>query len=265
MIKSRSTAALLGGRLAILRAVVRAEGGRGGAGRCCARPGMGGCAEGIPGLASSTSAQARASADGACLPRGGVDVGGRRKGFDVAVVDDRRILALQGRLTCQQVVDLTMANRPRVTAIDSPRSCAPPGQTARDGERQLFKSVCGIRWTPDESRVHASAYYAWIIEELALFDALATRGVEVIEVFPTASWTRWHGERGARTRSAWTRQGLEALGLDGVPPRTNQDQRDAIAAAVTARQHTLVMTDTMGDIVVPASHWRPAGPQAPVW
>jgi predicted nuclease with RNAse H fold len=58
--------------------------------------------------------------------------------------------------------------------------------------------------------VHASAYYAWIIEGLTLFDALVAHGVEVIEVFPTASWTRWHGKRGSRTRSAWTRQGLAA-------------------------------------------------------
>jgi hypothetical protein len=48
-------------------------------------------------------------------------------------------------------------------------------------------------------RVHASAYYAWIIEGLALFDALVVHGVEVIEVFPTASWTRWYGKRGSRT------------------------------------------------------------------
>lgn len=41
----------------------------------------------------------------------------------------------------------------------------------------------------------------------------------------------------------------------GVPTRTNQDQRDAIAAAMTARQHTLAMTETMGDIVVPAGRW----------
>jgi len=185
----------------------------------------------------------------------GVDVGGKRKGFDVAVIDDRRVLALQGRMTCQQVVDLVMANPPRAAAIDSPRSCAPAGRTAREGELQLAKSICGIRWTPDVDRVHASAYYAWIIEGLALFDALVAHGVEVIEVFPTASWTRWHGKRGSRTRSAWTRQGLAALGLEGVPARTNQDQRDAIAAAMTARQHTLTMTETMGEIVVPAGRW----------
>lgn len=185
----------------------------------------------------------------------GVDVGGKRKGFDVAVIDDRRVLALRSHRACQQVVEIVIENRPAVVAIDSPRSCAPDGQAARDGELQLARSICGIRWTPDARRVHASAYYAWILEGLALFDALADRGAEVIEVFPTASWTRWHGRRGQRTRAAWTRQALAALGLDGVPARTNQDQRDAIAAAMTARQHSLALTETMGDLVVPAGRW----------
>lgn len=185
----------------------------------------------------------------------GVDVGGKRKGFDVAVIDDRRVLALQGHLTCQQVVALVLENRPAVVAVDSPRLCAPDGQTARDGELQLNKSICGIRWTPDERRVRASAYYAWIVEGLALFGALAACGVEVIEVFPTASWTRWHGARGPQTRAAWTRQGLASLGLAGVPALTNQDQRDALAAAMTGRQHSLALTETMGDIVVPAARW----------
>ncbi len=153
----------------------------------------------------------------------GVDVGGKRKGFDVAVIDDRQVLALQSRLTCKQVVDLLMENRSAVIAIDSPCCCAPDGQAARDGELQLVKSICGIRWTPDARRVYASACYAWILEGLAPFDALAANGVAVVEVFPTASWTRWHGRRGPRTRAAWTRQGLAALGLDNVPARTNHE------------------------------------------
>jgi predicted nuclease with RNAse H fold len=185
----------------------------------------------------------------------GVDVGGKRKGFDVAVIDDRHVLALQGHLACRQVVNIVIEKRPAVVAIDSPRSYAPEGQTARDGELQLAKSICGIRWTPDARRVRASAYYAWILEGVALFGALAVHGVEVIEVFPTASWTRWHGKRGSQSRAAWTRQGLAALGLESVPERTNQDQRDAIAAAMTARQHSLDRTETMGDIIVPAGHW----------
>ena len=183
----------------------------------------------------------------------GVDVGGKRKGFDVAVIDDRRVLALQGHLTREQVADLAMQYQPVAIAIDGPCCCACEGRTARDGELQIARAICGIRWTPDERHVHASAYYAWILEGLALFHALAAHHVEVLEVFPTASWTRWQGKRGSRTRAAWTRQGLAALGLDGVPARTNQDQRDAIAAAMTARQHSLGLTETIGDIVVPAS------------
>ena len=75
----------------------------------------------------------------------------------------------------------------------------------------------------------------------------------MIEVFPTASWTRWHGKRGRQTRASWTRQALTALGLLGVPARTNQDQRDAIAAAMTARQHAAGTTETIGEIVVLAA------------
>jgi predicted nuclease with RNAse H fold len=185
----------------------------------------------------------------------GVDVGGERKGFDVAVIDESLVLAIQNRLGRHDVADLVIAYQPSAVAIDSPRSCAPDGQTARDCERQLARSICGIRWTPDEHRVHASPYYAWIVEGLGLHAALADQGVDAIEVFPTASWTRWYGKRGTRSRATWTRQGLAALGLDGVPARTNQDQRDAIAAAVTARLHTLAKTETIGEIVVPLMAW----------
>jgi predicted nuclease with RNAse H fold len=182
----------------------------------------------------------------------GVDVGGQRKGFDAAVIDDRGVLELRGRLSCRQAVDLVTAHSPAVVAIDSPHTFAPDGQTCRDDERQLARSICGIRWTPDRQHVHASPYYAWILEGVALFDALSGCGAEaVIEVFPTASWTRWCGKRGSRSRATWTRQGLSALDLEGIPVRTNQDQRDAIAAAMTARQHSAGMTEAIGDIVVP--------------
>jgi predicted nuclease with RNAse H fold len=99
--------------------------------------------------------------------------------------------------------------------------------------------------------VHGSEYYAWVAQGLALFEALAGGAAEVIEVFPTASWTRWLGKRGSRSRIAWTRDGLSALDLASLPSRTNQDQRDAIAAAVTARLHARGLTEAYGEIVVP--------------
>jgi predicted nuclease with RNAse H fold len=184
----------------------------------------------------------------------GVDVGGPRKGFDVALVDSVRVISLAGGLDAAAVCSLVDASRPALVGIDSPCRCAPDGETSRKDERLLARAVCGIRWTPDAARVHGGgSYYSWIVEGLRLYALLAERGVHAVEVFPTASWTRWHGARDGRPRSDWTREALSALGLDGVPGRTNQDQRDAIAAAVTARQHTAGATERFGDIVVPVS------------
>ncbi len=146
----------------------------------------------------------------------GVDVGGKRKGFDAAVLDERNLVRLGSRLKCGEVVQIVDEAQPSVVAIDSPCSCAAPGETTRDGERELARAVCGIRWTPADAVVRANPYYAWIVEGLALYRALEGREFVVIEVFPTASWTRWLGFRGSRARAAWTRDGLTRLGLHGV-------------------------------------------------
>jgi len=50
----------------------------------------------------------------------GVDVGGPRKGFDVALIDDREVLELRSRLGTSDVVALVEAARPDVVGIDSP-------------------------------------------------------------------------------------------------------------------------------------------------
>jgi predicted nuclease with RNAse H fold len=94
-------------------------------------------------------------------------------------------------------------------------------------------------------------HYEWIREGLALYEALEQLGVPAVEVFPTASWTRWGGARGDGGRARWSRQVLASLSLSGVSARTNQDQRDAIAAALTARQHTDGATEAFSEIVVP--------------
>jgi predicted nuclease with RNAse H fold len=180
-------------------------------------------------------------------------VGGKRKGFDVALIDDRALLLLCSAVDRDGVIDVIERARPAVVALDSPRCCANAGESTRPCERQLARAICGIRWTPDESRVRANPYYAWIVEGLALYAALAGRDTDVIEVFPTASWSRWRGKRDGRTRAVWTGQALATLGLGGIPTRTNQDQRDAIAAALTALQYSLGLIETIGEIVVPAA------------
>jgi predicted nuclease with RNAse H fold len=187
----------------------------------------------------------------------GVDVGAPRKGFDVAVIDRTHVQALVGGLTVGGVAAVVAAVDPLVVGVDSPCCCAPDGQTSRECERRVAREVCGIRWTPGTAEVMTNRYYGWVVHGLELHRALAGVATEVIEVFPTASWTRWLGPRGRSSRSSWTRRGLTILELTGVPPRTNQDQRDAIAAAVTARQHSRNATESLGEIVVPLGRYGP--------
>jgi predicted nuclease with RNAse H fold len=180
----------------------------------------------------------------------GVDVGAVRKGFDVALLDGDAV-ELQARCTADEVVAWARRSQPRVIAIDSPAAWAPPGESSRRDERELVRAgICNIRWTPSEAAAADRPYYAWIVNGLALYGALADGPWEVIECFPTASWTRWAGRRGTRRRAAWTREALAGLDLRGLPARTNQDQRDAIAAALTARDHAEERTEAFGAIQV---------------
>jgi hypothetical protein len=50
----------------------------------------------------------------------GVDVGGSRKGFDAALIDDHELVLLRSRLTSADAADLALSGRPAVVAIDSP-------------------------------------------------------------------------------------------------------------------------------------------------
>jgi len=181
----------------------------------------------------------------------GIDVGGRRKAFDAALVEGQSLIGLRQRHSVDDIVAWVASMKPSVIAIDSPRSSAAPGQTHRPEEKDVREEVCGIRWTPPRAELERNPYYEWIVEGLRLYDALVLESVEVVECFPTASWTRWHGSRDGRSRAVWTREALAALELEGVPSRTNQDMRDAIAAAVTARDYAHGRFDTFGDIIVP--------------
>jgi predicted nuclease with RNAse H fold len=187
----------------------------------------------------------------------GIDVGGRRKGFHAAGVSAREVVAGPERLAnVKGVLQWLDALGPAVVALDSPMTCAPLGEGSRAAERALMKEICGIRWTPDETKLAGNPYYEWIVCGRELYAAVererARTGLEVIEVFPTASWTVWAGPRGSVRRAGWTRGALEGMALDGLPPRRlNQDDRDAIAAAITARLHAQGKSRTFGEIVVP--------------
>jgi predicted nuclease with RNAse H fold len=83
-------------------------------------------------------------------------------------------------------------------------------------------------------------------------------GWEVIECFPTATWTRLGGARGARSRARWSDAVLRAAGLRGLPARMSQDARDAIGAALTARLHDHGEAERFEEILVPRRRARAA-------
>ncbi len=183
----------------------------------------------------------------------GVDVGGRRKGFHAAVVDERRLLGGPVRLTTLDGVVTWLTERtPALVAVDSPRGPAPDGLRSRPEERALAAAICGIRYTPAADRLAGNPYYEWIRHGLQLYEALDAAGVPAIECFPTASWTRWFGRRGATGRARWSADALAAVGVAGLPRRLGQDGRDAIGAALTARCRDLGRWEAFGPIVVPA-------------
>jgi predicted nuclease with RNAse H fold len=195
----------------------------------------------------------------------GIDVGGRRKGFHACALRGDGVVAGPENLRdVSTAVDWVTALAPSTVALDSPRTCAPPGESSRADERALAREVCGIRWTPERSRLAGSPYYEWVEHGLELYAALAAAGIPVaslIEVFPTAAWTIWAGPRGKVPRSEWSAAALTDLGLAGLPSRRlSQDDRDAVAAALVARLQTEGRSRAFGEIIVPAGD-PPAAPR----
>jgi predicted nuclease with RNAse H fold len=184
----------------------------------------------------------------------GVDVGGSRKGFHVAVLDRRLRVSLTRAPTVGRCVEAVRGAF--VVAVDAPSAWAAPGEGLRGCERSFAGAgVCGIRPTPDEATAAARTdrYYEWVEQGLALWAALEDEGAPTVECFPTASWTRWVGPRGRTSRAAWSRAGLVHLGVDGAEAAGNQDERDAVAAALTAWQcdRRPASVERFGDLVVP--------------
>lgn len=185
----------------------------------------------------------------------GIDVGGRAKGFDVAVVSsESEVLSLVNRCSGGDVLDLVGRNEPAVVGIDAPCSCAEPWTKSRPGERRLAREICPIFYTPPEEVVRSGhTFYSWMAEGLDLYEALRSRypHVQLIEVFPSAAWTVWAGPRDGRPKALWSSLALKRFGANGVPKRCSQDARDAIGAALVASQHFAGQTIDYGGIAVP--------------
>ena len=190
----------------------------------------------------------------------GIDVGAPRKGFHAAALGpalEVELREFRGDDQLDRIAGWIGSVTPEVVAVDSPAAWAAPGLQARRCEVAFAQArICGIRFTPDAATAAArtDGYYGWIEHGLALWSRLGELGVAVVECFPTASWTQWHGPRDGTSRARWTRRALASLtdrGLSGTEAATNQDRRDAVAAALTARQWTRNEMLAFGPLVVP--------------
>ena len=181
----------------------------------------------------------------------GVDVGGRRKGFHVALIGRRRLLHLERASSAATAAALLRAHRPVLVAVDGPRRAAATGR-ARDDEIAFARAgICHIRFTPTARVVRSNPHFEWVCHGLELYELIDRDGLRAIECFPTASWTVWGGRRSGN-RAGWSDRVLRRMGLGSVPDRLGQDFRDAIGAALTAREHDQGRTRAYGEIVVPS-------------
>jgi predicted nuclease with RNAse H fold len=182
-------------------------------------------------------------------------VGGTRKGFHLAVLGPEGLVLAGERIVgADEAARRVAAFSPALVAVDAPRRPAEPGERSRRCERALVAAgPCALRYTPDLAELRANPFHGWVLRGLELYAALDRAGLAAVECFPTAAWTVWGGPRGSMPRSAWSARTLGLLGVAGVPRRLGQDGRDAIAAALTARLHTLGRTRVFGEIVLPAA------------
>jgi alkylated DNA nucleotide flippase Atl1/predicted nuclease with RNAse H fold len=176
----------------------------------------------------------------------GIDVSATR-GFDVAVLDDDRRVALLAKARDLDAAGLIIRGLPpeTVVAVDAPpapsRGFAGAGKGYRVAEQELHR--VGVSLYPVPSSTEASP--AWMRAGFALYEVLekagfppflegaARRGVS-IEVYPHLTYRVLTGDaRGRVPKLEWSRAALRRK-VAGLTRDATQDALDAIAAAYTA-------------------------------
>ncbi len=174
----------------------------------------------------------------------GIDVG-VRKGLDLVLIDDDRVLDCARRVRVDELAGWIEAWRPVAIGVDSPRVFGTNGPRATGvAVRRLGIRLYATPWQPQKI---ASAFYDWMRvghavfqvcaqAGYALFDGARARGA-VMEVFPHACAVVLHGRlRPAGVRKeAWRRDALRRAGMDDGRLR-GIDQVDAALAALAARR-----------------------------
>ena len=105
----------------------------------------------------------------------GIDVGGRKKGFHLAVIQGQEVVELGQYRDVGELVAELVELGPGAVGIDSPPEWAPDGEKSRPAEREFARQkICGIRYTPDRAtaEAHAGSYYEWVFNGMELWEGL---------------------------------------------------------------------------------------------
>jgi predicted nuclease with RNAse H fold len=200
----------------------------------------------------------------------GIDVAESRKGLDlVALDDDRHVLSSHGRLTVEDVAQITMSLRPAVVCIDSPSGWSTSG-CSRSAERQLARIGIQSYRTGRDPGDHP--FYRWVKVGFEIFRRLwpaypLYRGGAVAgtaaEIFPHASACLLAGQLRAHDmpKATFRRGVLRAAGVadDQLP---TPDRVDAALGALTGVIALDGALSALGDpgegvILVPVSRVPP--------
>lgn len=160
----------------------------------------------------------------------GVDVGGEKKGFHIALTDGHAILEIAAELSLPQAIEWLAERSPAVVAIDAPPQALIQGPETRAAERALSQAGFRIQWTRRQGTGLPAP--EWMNHGAALWHELKRTlpHAQLIETFPTAAT--------AQLANSAIHLPLSTLALLTPHRATLKDALDAcIAADVAARAH----------------------------
>ena len=129
--------------------------------------------------------------------------------------------------TDAEIIDATLALRPRIVSLDSPLSL-PASGIIRESERELMALRIGVY------PCLLPSMRALTHRGIALKQALESHGIQVIEGFPGAAQDSLGIPR-KKTSEQALRQGLESFGLQLPAGKLTHHELDAITAALIAQ------------------------------
>jgi predicted nuclease with RNAse H fold len=188
----------------------------------------------------------------------GIDVGGKRKGCHLVLLQGSRILLRARSGEPRDLLDACLAHDVQAVGIDAPCVWSQPGN-GRLAEKELAKHGIHCFSTPTRERAETSAFYGWMLCGEQIYKTFAphfpllntaryTDGRASFETFPHAISRAFLGAdiASAKQKSVQRRQILHDAHID-ITSLGSIDDVDAALCALTAAYLLAGRTQSYGD------------------